>query len=88
MRTQPHKSQNGGIGLLVNQNEVRFDVAVPMILPVASEGVVAVTRLQGLISQQCRQNSVKVGLEFGPVLAFGLSLVIPFELAGVVRRPH
>jgi len=42
MRTQPHKSQNVGIGLLVDQNEVRFDVAVPMIFPFADECVIAV----------------------------------------------
>lgn len=88
MRTQPHKSQNVGIALLVDQNQVRFDVAVPVILPVASERVVVVTRLQGSISQQCRQNSVKVGFERRPVLAFGFALVIPSELASVVRRPH
>ena len=69
MRTQAHESQYVGIGLLIDQNEVRLYVAVPVIFPVASQGV-------------------KVSLECAPVLAFGLALVIPFELTGVVRRPN
>ena len=88
MRTQPHKSQNVGIGLLIDQNEVRLHMAVTVIFPVASQGVIAVTWLQRFINQQGRQHGVKVGLECAPVPAFGLALVIPFELAGVVRRPH
>jgi hypothetical protein len=63
-------------------------MAVTVIFPVASQGVVAVSWLQGFISQQGRHNAVKVGLECAPVLAFSLALVVPFELTGVVSRPH
>ena len=43
MRTQAHESQYVGIGLLIDQNEVRLHMAVTLIFPVASQGVVAVT---------------------------------------------
>jgi hypothetical protein len=68
MRSQPHQAQDVCIRFLIDQNEVRLYVAVPVIFPVANQGV-------------------KVSLECAPVLAFGLALVIPFELTSVVRRP-
>ena len=43
MRTQAHESQYVGIGLLIDQNEVRLHMAVTLIFPVASQGMVAVT---------------------------------------------
>ncbi len=61
MRSQPHQAQDVCIRFLMDQNELRLYVAVPVIFPVASQGV-------------------KVNLECDPVLAFGLALVIPFEL--------
>jgi hypothetical protein len=45
MRSQPHQAQDVCIRFLIDKNEVRLYVAVPVIFPVASQGVVAVTWL-------------------------------------------
>ncbi len=52
MRTKAHQSQCVVIWFLINQNQVGFDMAIPMILPLASQSMVTVARLQGLVSEQ------------------------------------
>lgn len=63
-------------------------MAIPVILPVACQGMVAVSRLQRLLSEQGQQDRAKVSFECGPVLAFGFAFVVALELPGVVSRPH
>ena len=71
----------------VDQDQVVRDVAIPVVFSVTGQGVVAVARLQRQVGQQGRQDSVKVGMERGAMLALFLALVVAFELAGVVRCP-
>ena len=49
MRTEPDKAQSVIVWLLVDQHQVGFDVAIPMILPVAGQHVVAMTWCKRLI---------------------------------------
>jgi len=49
MRTQAHQFQRGGVWVPVDEDEVRSDVAVPVVLPVPDEGLVAVAGWQGRV---------------------------------------
>ena len=42
MRAEAHQAQRVGVGLLVDQHQVGLDVAIPVILPVPGQRVVAV----------------------------------------------
>jgi hypothetical protein len=53
MRTKPDKFQHARLfRLLVNQQQVRFDVTFPVIFPVADKGVVTAAFRQRLILNQ------------------------------------
>jgi hypothetical protein len=53
MRTKPDKFQHARLfQLLVNQQQVRFDVTFPVVFPVAGKGVVTAAFRQGLILNQ------------------------------------
>ncbi len=49
MRAKSNELQCLGVGLSIDQHQVGFDVAIPMIFPIASECMVAVPWVQGLI---------------------------------------
>jgi hypothetical protein len=50
MRTKPDKFQHARLSrLLVNQQQVRFDVTFPVVFPVADKSVVTAAFRQGLI---------------------------------------
>jgi hypothetical protein len=40
MGPEPHKPQSGAVGLVVYQNQVRPDVAIAVILPVADQRMI------------------------------------------------
>lgn len=70
MRAEPHQAQRVGVGLLVDQHQVGLDVAIPVILPVPGQRVVAVPRFQRLVAGERDQDGHQVGIERGPVLPF------------------
>ena len=70
MRPQTHQPQRIRAELLVDQHQVRFEVAVAMITPVTRQRVIAVLRLQRNIRLQRRQNSVKLGIEQSTIAPF------------------
>lgn len=84
MRAEAHQAQRVGVGLLVDQHQVGLDVAIPVILPVPGQRVVAVPRFQRLVVGERDQDGHQVGVERGPVLPFRLALVVALE--GVVSR--
>src|SRR6218665_2485648 len=47
----------------VPRHQIGLDVAIPVIFPVAGQGVVAVARLWRLVVQQGRQDGVEVVIE-------------------------
>ena len=88
MRSDAHELQNIGTRLPVNQHQVRFDVAVPMVFPFTGQSMVTV--LVGkwqIIGQRCNDVS-EVNLQRLTVRALCLALEITFELAGWFNRPH
>ena len=63
VRAQAHQTQRVGIRLWVDQHQIGLGVAIPVIFPVAGQGVVAVARLWRLVVQQGRRDGVKVVIE-------------------------
>jgi len=62
MRAQPDELQDVRVRLAVNQELVRFQVAFPMIPPVASQSVIAVLLGQRLVMCQKRDDIGKQGI--------------------------
>ena len=88
MGAQEHQAQRFSVRLLVNQHQIRFDVAVAMVLPLASQRMVPVTRRQRFVSQQGGQDRTNLSVQRGPVLTLAFAPVIALELTRVLRRPH
>ncbi len=88
MRTEPHKPHDVGGGFLVDQHQIRFNVAVPMIFPIASEWMVMEMRFKWLIVSKAIHNRKQVIIQCGAVLTFGFPLVISLELTCPFNRPH
>lgn len=47
--TEPHQLQHGVIRLAVQQHQVRFDMTIPMIVPITGQGVVPMFGGQWLV---------------------------------------
>ncbi len=63
-----------GSGSLIDQNPIRFDVAITMFRPIAGQGVVAMLGFQGATIRQGDDD----GLDFRQILPAGL---LPQEIA-------
>jgi len=88
MRSKPHLAKGRIVRLLINQHQVGFDVAVPVIFPVAAKSVITEALLKRLIVGEGLYDSLQIRIESCLVLALGLALVVPFELSGALNRPH
>ena len=62
MGADPDEFQNFVVGLAVDEEQVRPDMALPFASPLSSESVVVVVRREGLVGEQLRHDSVKCGL--------------------------
>ena len=49
MRAQANQTQRRFVWLLVDQHEIRFDVAITMISPLSNQRVIVVARFQRLV---------------------------------------
>jgi len=88
MRPDAHELQNIGTRLPVNQHQVGFDVAVPMVFPFAGQSMVAVLSCKWqIIGQRCNDVS-EVNLQRLTVRTLCLAFEITFELTGWFNRPH
>ena len=74
MRAQAHQLQHVCTQLPVNQNKVRLDVAVTMILPLPCERVIAMFFSQWLVVRQSRDDADEIKLKGLSVRALCLSL--------------
>ena len=63
-------------------------MAVPVISPLAAQGVVVVPRLQRPIVGQGLHDGSQDGVEVCPVPTPGLPLVVALELARPLNRPR
>jgi hypothetical protein len=81
-----HKAQRVAVRLLVDQHQIGFNVTIPMILPIAGQGMVAVMRFQQRVGQQQEQDGVEIVVEGDSVPTFLLAQIVPFELGGITVR--
>jgi len=88
VRTQAHKLQQLSVWFSIDQHQIRLDVAIPVVFPIARERMVTVTWLQRQIDHQRRQDGCEISVERGAVLALFFTLVIALELAKMLNRPH
>eukprot|EP01012_Entosiphon_sulcatum_P034746 TRINITY_DN44123_c0_g1_i1.p1 TRINITY_DN44123_c0_g1~~TRINITY_DN44123_c0_g1_i1.p1 ORF type:complete len:136 (+),score=4.50 TRINITY_DN44123_c0_g1_i1:270-677(+) len=88
MRSETHELQHGVIRLAVNQHQVGLDVTVPVVFPVAGEGVVTVLLGQRLVIRQGCDDGNEIARQRLTMRAFGFAFIIAFEPAGLFNRPH
>lgn len=67
MGAEAHKLQHRVVRLPIDQHHVRFEMAVPVIAPVAGQRMVPIPLRQRLIGGERDQHLAKVGLQGGPV---------------------
>ena len=61
--SETHQLQRFGIWLPVEQHEVRPDVAIPVILPVAAQRMIAISRGQRSIGCEQRDDRQQIAVE-------------------------
>lgn len=88
MRAEADELQHGVIRLAVNQDQVRLDMTVSVVLPLAAQCVVAVLLGQWLVVGQRLDQADELALQRQPVRAFGFAFQIVPELTGLLNRPH
>lgn len=88
MRADAHELEHIIIRLPVDQHQIGLDVAVPVILPFPSQGVVREPGRQGLVIHQQLKHRHQDGFN-APVFWRGLDpLEVALERAGVLNGPH
>ena len=65
MRAEANEFQACVVGFAIYQNEVRFDVAVPVIAPLAAERVIEIAPGQLFVVRQQRHGLQQIGVEIG-----------------------
>jgi hypothetical protein len=63
MRTEAHKIKMVVVRLSVDQNQIRFDVAIPMIGPFTRERMIEITMWQRFINHKQFENCFQVGIK-------------------------
>jgi hypothetical protein len=79
VRAKTGQPQGIGVGLSVDQKQVRLDVALAIASPIAAQVMVVTPLIQRLVASQSDQNRHQIGIQCDPVPALGLPLVIAFE---------
>ena len=77
-----------GVWLAIDQYQVRTDMTVPMVLPLAAKCVVVVARCKQSIFRQIGHNTGKFDVNGLGEAAFPFASVIPFESRSPPNRPH
>ena len=63
MRAETHEIEMFGVGLAVDQNQVWPDVAVPVVLPLPAERVVAMARRERPVLRQFGHDMREFGFD-------------------------
>src|SRR5207237_9109802 len=88
VRTEAHQFQIFVVRLSVDENEVRPDVAVAVILPLATKPVIEIPARQWRIGREHGQRVHQEGIELLAVPAGLLASVIALEARRIFNRPH
>jgi hypothetical protein len=85
---EAHQFETFSVGLAVDQDEVRADVAIPVVLPFSGKRVIDLARRERRIDHQKLKGFPKQIVEFLAEDAGFFTPIVPFESAGVFNRPH
>lgn len=88
VRSQPDKLKPLIVGFSVDENQIRFDMAVPVIFPVTRERMIAMLCHQWPVIGQIGNDLAKIALKCLTMLALGFPLIVASELACRLNRPH
>lgn len=88
MRTETDQLQRLCIRFAVNQYQVGFDMAVPMVLPLARQPMVAMLVCQREIPGEALDDGREFGLQGLPVFSFGFALEVVLEACSLLNRSH
>lgn len=88
MRAHANELQRFCVRLPVDQHQVRLDVAITVILPIARERMVVMPLRKWLICCKSLYDRHQIDVERRPVLSLGGAFIVPLELAGSVNSPH
>jgi hypothetical protein len=84
MQTEADELQPGVIRLAVDQDQIRPDVTIAVVFPIAAEGVVAVLLGQRLIIRQGRDDRDEIAFQRVTMCASGFALE-KYQKAGQTR---
>ncbi len=87
VRAKANQLQPSRIRFSAEQDKIGLDVAIPMILPIACQRMVAVLSRQRFVLRQRLQDFDQVAFQRLPMRALCLTLVVAFELSGAFNRP-
>jgi hypothetical protein len=88
MGSEPHEFEALCVRLSIDQNEIRPDVAIAKIFPLAGKHVIEVAPRQPLVVREEPHRFGKVSVEAAPIPTGFLSPIIAPELSGVPNTPH
>src|SRR5438132_7850744 len=88
MRTEAYQFQAFAVRLSVDENQVRPDVAVAVILPFAGKRVIEIPTRQGPVGREHVHCLHQEGLELLAVPAGFFAPVVALEARRVSNRPH
>lgn len=88
VRAESNQLQHRVIWFAVDQHQIGFHMAIAMILPSISQGVVVETRRKRIIAGEHPHDRNQVGLERRSMLALDFLFVVALELAGPLNPPH
>src|SRR5437016_7462567 len=88
MRAEPDELQACFIWLPVNQDKVRSDVAIAVIVPLAAERAIEIPPGQRLVFRQQRDGCQQIGVKALAMPSRLLPLVVAPETASVFNSPH
>jgi hypothetical protein len=88
MGTKTDQQETIAIGVTIDQHQVRLDVTVTVIFPLAGKRMVSIARGQGLVVGQEGENGWQIQVERSTVWPPAFSLEVLPESSGPVNLPH
>ena len=88
MRSEAYKFEAVRVRLPIDQNEIRLDVTIAKIPPLAGKRMIEVAPRQHLIIRQKPYCFCQISIEAPPMPTGFLSTIIALELSRIPNTPH
>ena len=83
-----HEFECRRIRFPVDEDQIRFDMAIPVVMSVSDERMIAVTRRQGRVrGEQCHHRP-QVLIQGRAMPSGPDTFVVPLKVGGPLHRPH